>query len=105
MGNSKRELFCFTVGIMALAMSDEELNKFFKSWKTVQELLKDRKYLIGDEDLNLDFASFKQRYEQNARPGRENFRIHAAHETNTPQNEKYILVFFPDDEKLSVSVI
>ena len=81
-------------------MSDEELSKFFKAGKTVNQMLVDRGYLIEDQDLNLSFQEFKGRYDE--KPSRVNFKIFAPHQENTDHT---LLVFFPEEEKLGVPTI
>jgi len=81
-------------------MSDEQLSKFFKAWKTVNQMLKDRGYVIEDEELEKPFADFKAEYD--GMPSRVQFKIYAEHEENT---EHSILVFFPEEEKLGVPTI
>jgi DNA-directed RNA polymerases I, II, and III subunit RPABC1 len=41
-----------------------ELSKYYSARKTTLEMIKDRKYLVNDEDLNMDFDTFKI-YKQN----------------------------------------
>ena len=83
-----------------MKMSDDELSKFFKAWKTVNQMLKDRGYLIEEEELNKTFQSFKSEYDDN--PSRVQFKIYAVHQED--QNNT-ILVFFPEEEKLGVPTI
>eukprot|EP01084_Bolivina_argentea_P223254 377781_1 len=81
-------------------MNDEELSKFFKAWKTVNQMLKDRGFVIEEEELNKSFHTFKTEYDE--RPSRVEFKIYAVHQDDTSNN---ILVFFPEEEKLGVPTI
>merc|ERR1719192_1670213 len=81
-------------------MNDEELSRFFKAWKTVNQMLKDRGYVIPEDELNKSFDSFKSDYDE--RPTRVEFKIYAVHQDDDTNN---ILVFFPEEEKLGVPTI
>mmetsp|Transcript_40903 Transcript_40903/g.36095 ORF Transcript_40903/g.36095 Transcript_40903/m.36095 type:complete len:212 (+) Transcript_40903:41-676(+) len=81
-------------------MNDEELSRFFKAWKTCQQMLSDRGYNVTEEDLMSSFDSFKEDYKHN--PNRRNFKIYA---TKRDDDSNAIIVFFPDDDKLGVPTI
>mmetsp|Transcript_47235 Transcript_47235/g.78360 ORF Transcript_47235/g.78360 Transcript_47235/m.78360 type:complete len:214 (-) Transcript_47235:137-778(-) len=81
-------------------MNDEELSKFFKAWKTVNQMLRDRGYLIEDDDLNKSFDEFRSMYDEYGTRSR--FKIYAVHQDDGNDN---ILIFFPEEEKLGVPTI
>ena len=81
-------------------MNEEELSRFFKAWKTVNQMLKDRGYVIPEDELNQSFATFKSRYDE--QPSRVHFKVYAVHQDDDTNN---ILVFFPEEEKLGVPTI
>eukprot|EP01083_Nonionella_stella_P111220 326145_1 len=81
-------------------MSEEELSKFYKAWKTVNQMLKDRGYNIEEEELNKSFEAFKNDYDET--PSRAEFKIYAEHQDDPSNN---IIVFFPEEDKLGVPTI
>lgn len=81
---------------------NEDVRKLFKCFKTVNEMLKDRGYIISAEDLNSDYETFENKFEQEYKNNRENICIISPHSDNASDT---IMVFFPNDDKLSIPTI
>lgn len=78
----------------------EEIRKFYKAYRTVNEMLIHRGYNVPSEDLNKTFEDFHQEYKEKG--SREHFSIYCSHSTNSSNT---ILVFFPEDLKLGIPTI
>ncbi|KAM0041190.1 putative RNA polymerase, Rpb5, RNA polymerase Rpb5 domain superfamily [Helianthus debilis subsp. tardiflorus] len=47
---------------MSTSLSEEEIKRLFRIRKTVMEMLKDRNYLVGDFELEMDRRQFVSKY-------------------------------------------
>jgi DNA-directed RNA polymerase I, II, and III subunit RPABC1 len=77
-----------------------EASRLFRVRKTCLKMLKNRGYLIADEDINMTTAEFVARFSES--PTRSQMEIFSER-VNDPQDR--IFVFFPDDEKVGVKPI
>ena len=81
-------------------MTEEELAKFYKAYKTVMQMLKDRGYVVEDDQLLKSYTKFREEYDEHR--SRTSFRIYALHSDDQTDD---IFVFFPEEEKLGVPTI
>uniref|UniRef100_A0A914PW63 DNA-directed RNA polymerases I, II, and III subunit RPABC1 n=2 Tax=Panagrolaimus davidi TaxID=227884 RepID=A0A914PW63_9BILA len=88
-------------------MADDE-NEIYRLWrirKTVMQMCHDRKYLVTQEELDLDIEGFKTQFgdkPSERRPARSDLILLAAH-TEDPTDQ--LLVFFPDEPKIGIKTI
>jgi|UniRef100_A0AC35GB35 DNA-directed RNA polymerase I, II, and III subunit RPABC1 len=88
-------------------MADDE-NEIYRLWrirKTVMQMCHDRKYLVTQEELDLDIDGFKIQFgdkPSERRPARSDLILLAAH-TEDPTDQ--LLVFFPDEPKIGIKTI
>uniref|UniRef100_A0A7E4VKB1 DNA-directed RNA polymerases I, II, and III subunit RPABC1 n=1 Tax=Panagrellus redivivus TaxID=6233 RepID=A0A7E4VKB1_PANRE len=88
-------------------MADDE-NECYRLWrirKTVMQMCHDRKYLVTQEELDLDLEGFKMQFgdkPSERRPARSDLILLAAH-TEDPSDQ--LLVFFPDEPKIGIKTI
>ncbi|MFS7917534.1 putative RNA polymerase, Rpb5, RNA polymerase Rpb5 domain superfamily [Helianthus anomalus] len=85
---------------MSTSLSEEEIKRLFRIRKTVMEMLKDRNYLVGDFELEMDRRQFVSKYGEHM--NREDLVI-----SKSVKNEssKQIHGFFPDEAKVGVKTI
>ncbi|KAI3771476.1 hypothetical protein L6452_02641 [Arctium lappa] len=87
-------------GKMSTSLTEEEIKRLFRIRKTVMEMLKDRNYLVGDFELEMDRRQFIQKYGDNMK--REDLVISKSLKNDSSEQ---IYVFFPDEAKVGVKTI
>lgn len=89
-----------------MSSSELEFSRLHRVRTTVFEMLKDRGYVVGDEDLNMSLASFTEKFSDNStgttRVGRMQLTI-VTHETASEAHQ--IAVYFASDPKVGVKPI
>ncbi|KAL8206171.1 hypothetical protein R6Q57_009737 [Mikania cordata] len=85
---------------MSTSLSEEEIKRLFRIRKTVMEMLKDRNYLVGDFELEMDRRQFVQKYGENMK--REDLVISKSLKNDSSEQ---IYVFFPEEAKVGVKTI
>lgn len=80
--------------------SSEEAVRLFRIRKTIMEMLKDRGYIVVDEDLAMNFKQFKEKFGDSIR--RENLDFSKCKRDN-PSDQ--ICIFFPQEAKVGVGQI
>lgn len=48
-----------------MTLTEEEINRLFRIRKTVMEMLRDRGYLVGDFEINMEKDDFLRKYGEN----------------------------------------
>ncbi|KAK9055048.1 hypothetical protein SSX86_026128 [Deinandra increscens subsp. villosa] len=85
---------------MSTSLSEEEIKRLLRIRKTVMEMLKDRHYLVGDFELEMDRRQFVQKYGEHMK--REDLVISKSMKNDSSEQ---IYVFFPDEAKVGVKTI
>ncbi|KAJ0439564.1 putative RNA polymerase, Rpb5, RNA polymerase Rpb5 domain superfamily [Helianthus annuus] len=85
---------------MSTSLSEEEIKRLFRIRKTVMEMLKDRNYLVGDFELEMDRRQFVSKYGEHM--NREDLVISKSMKND---GSEQIHVFFPDEAKVGVKTI
>ncbi|KAL9998549.1 putative RNA polymerase, Rpb5, RNA polymerase Rpb5 domain superfamily [Helianthus debilis subsp. tardiflorus] len=85
---------------MSTSLSKEEIKRLFRIRKTVMEMLKDKNFLVGDFELEMDRRQFVSKYGEHMK--REDLVISIS--TKNDSSEQ-IYVFFPDEAKIGVKTI
>jgi DNA-directed RNA polymerase I, II, and III subunit RPABC1 len=75
-------------------------SRLFRVRRTCAQMLTDRGYLVGQDDLNLTAESFQERFGET--PARDNLTLLVPKEDD-PSDQ--IFVFFPDEAKVGVKTI
>mmetsp|Transcript_25022 Transcript_25022/g.64590 ORF Transcript_25022/g.64590 Transcript_25022/m.64590 type:complete len:208 (+) Transcript_25022:70-693(+) len=79
---------------------DEALTRMFRVRRTVNEMLKDRDYLVGNEELGLTREQFVDEFQKHG--SRDQLTIMAMKKDDPTQG---IFVFFPEDAKVGIKPI
>ncbi|GJU96627.1 DNA-directed RNA polymerases II and IV subunit 5A-like protein [Tanacetum coccineum] len=83
-----------------MTLTEEEINRLFRIRKTVMEMLRDRGYLVGDFEINMEKDDFLRKYGENMK--REDLIISKAKPNDSADQ---IYVFFPDEPKVGVKTL
>ncbi|PWA39415.1 DNA-directed RNA polymerases I, II, and III subunit RPABC1 [Artemisia annua] len=83
-----------------MTLTEEEINRLFRIRKTVMEMLRDRGYLVGDFEINMEKDDFLRKYGENMK--REDLIISKANPNNSADQ---IYVFFPEEPKVGVKTL
>jgi DNA-directed RNA polymerase I, II, and III subunit RPABC1 len=75
-------------------------SRLFRIRKTCLKMLRKRKYIVDEEQLDMTAETFRERFGEN--PTRESMTILAEHEDDDTDQ---IFVFFPEDEKVGVKPV
>ncbi|PWA60008.1 DNA-directed RNA polymerase, RPB5 subunit [Artemisia annua] len=85
---------------MSTSLTEEEIKRLFRIRKTVMEMLKDRNYLVGEFEIEMDKRQFINKYGDNMK--REDLVISKSLKNDSSEQ---IYVFFPDEAKVGVKTI
>ncbi|GJW57667.1 DNA-directed RNA polymerases II and IV subunit 5A [Tanacetum coccineum] len=85
---------------MSTSLSEEKIKRLFRIRKTVMEILKDRNYMAGEFEIEMDKRQFINKYGDNMK--REDFVISKSLKNDSSEQ---IYVFFPDEAKVGVKTI
>ncbi|KAJ0495341.1 putative DNA-directed RNA polymerase [Helianthus annuus] len=83
-----------------MALSEEEIRRLFRIRRTVMQMLRDRGYLVGEFEINMDMNDLLRKYGENMK--REDLLISKA-KTNDSSDQIY--VFFPEEPKVGVKTL
>ncbi|KAK9050960.1 hypothetical protein SSX86_027585 [Deinandra increscens subsp. villosa] len=83
-----------------MALSEEEISRLFRIRRTVMQMLRDRGYLVGEFEINMDMGDFLRKYGENMK--REDLLISKA-KANDSSDQIY--VFFPEESKVGVKTL
>ncbi|XP_076958518.1 DNA-directed RNA polymerases II and IV subunit 5A-like [Bidens hawaiensis] len=83
-----------------MSLSEEEVKRLLRIRRTVMEMLKDRNYLVGEFELEMDTRQFVQKYGEHMK--REDLVICKSMKNDSSEQ---IYVFFPDEAKVGVKTI
>ncbi|KAL8269069.1 hypothetical protein R6Q59_002867 [Mikania micrantha] len=83
-----------------MALSEEEIRRLFRIRRTVMQMLRDRGYLVGEFEINMDMDAFLSKYGDNMK--REDLLICKA-KANDSSDQIY--VFFPEEPKVGVKTL
>ncbi|XP_022034177.1 DNA-directed RNA polymerases II and IV subunit 5A isoform X2 [Helianthus annuus] len=83
-----------------MALSEEEIRRLFRIRRTVMQMLRDRGYLVGEFEINMDMNELLRKYGENMK--REDLLISKA-KTNDSSDQIY--VFFPEEPKVGVKTL
>ncbi|GMH03317.1 hypothetical protein Nepgr_005156 [Nepenthes gracilis] len=81
-------------------LTEEEITKLYRIWKTVMTMLKDRGYLVADLETRITKEEFINKFGVNME--RKDLIIH---KTNPNKPSDKIYVFFPDGVKVGVQTL
>merc|ERR1712216_421925 len=82
------------------AMSTSSFQRIFRVRRTVQQMLRDRGYMISEEDINKTQDAFKEEFSEN--PPRESLTM-LVQKRDDPTDQ--VFVFWPSDTKVGVKPI
>ncbi|KAF6155404.1 hypothetical protein GIB67_019930 [Kingdonia uniflora] len=80
--------------------SDEEITTLFRVRRTVLQMLRDRGYLVGNSEINMNRADFIAKFGETIK--RDDLTILKAKPDN-PTDQVY--VFFPEEEKIGIKSV
>ncbi|KAA0054557.1 hypothetical protein IC582_026420 [Cucumis melo] len=83
-----------------MVFPEEEITKLFRVRKTVLQMLKDRGYFVGDFELDMSKAQFKNKFGENMK--REDLVINKSKRNNSSDQ---IYVFFPEEPKVGIKIV
>ncbi|KAG8389727.1 hypothetical protein BUALT_Bualt01G0008800 [Buddleja alternifolia] len=83
-----------------MVMSDEEITRLHRIWKTVMTMLRDRGYLVGDFEIDMTKYQFMQKHGENMK--REDLVIKKNLRANSSEQ---IYIFFPEEPKVGVKTM
>ncbi|CAL5222035.1 g4328 [Coccomyxa viridis] len=78
----------------------DNLTKHFRIRKTCLEMLNDRQYLIGQDELNMSKEAFRDRFGDD--PRKDDLTVLAPKQDDPTEQ---VFVFFPEEEKVGVKTI
>lgn len=81
---------------------EEALTRLYRVWRTAQQMLRDRGYLVDPEDLIRTRDSFVDIFTKERRGSREQLTILAQKRDDPTQG---IFIFFPEDAKVGIKPI
>ncbi|BBG97260.1 Eukaryotic rpb5 RNA polymerase subunit family protein [Prunus dulcis] len=83
-----------------MVLPEEEITRLYRVRRTVMQMLRDRKYLVGDFEINMTREQFKAKYGENMK--REDLTIN---KTKRNDSTDQLYVFFPEEPKVGVKTI
>ncbi|EIW84217.1 RPB5 subunit of DNA-directed RNA polymerase [Coniophora puteana RWD-64-598 SS2] len=84
-------------------MAEDETAKLWKVNRTVHELVKDRGYQVSDDEIHMDFATFKSHYANN---GGSVDRNQLNFFTNSQENPtEQIFIYFSDERSVGIKTM
>lgn len=83
-------------------MSVDQTTRLYQIRRTCCEMLADRGYLVGADELRMSFDEFKQRFAPDGAVSKDRLTLLQAHRSDP---SKRVLVFFPEASKVGVKEI
>ncbi|XP_057798315.1 DNA-directed RNA polymerases II and IV subunit 5A-like [Salvia miltiorrhiza] len=83
-----------------MVMSEEEITRLFRTMKTLLHMLRDRGYVVTDDEIGMTKAEFIDKYGHNMK--REDLMLIKVMRNNSAHQ---IYVFFPDEAKVGAATV